>query len=177
MKILGSSPLIIRINVKLQRIEAELEKIDRNRTSLEGIESGEDLSEIVTSQTAFAIHNIYNGIEQILEDIARDLDGGLPGGNTWHSDLLDQLGSETPLRPAVISGDILETTRDLMRFRHFFRHSYGVSLRKSDVEDKYASLINDVIPQIFSSLKILSDYLDKPDEPDTSGSGIDDGPP
>jgi len=91
MKILGSSPLIIRINVKLQRIEAELEKIDRNRSALQGIESGQDLSEIVSSQTALAIHNVYNGIEQILEDIARDLDGGLPGGTTWYSDLLDQV--------------------------------------------------------------------------------------
>jgi len=177
MKILGSSPLIIRINVKLQRIEAELEKIDRNRSALQGIESGQDLSEIVSSQAALAIHNVYNGIEQILEDIARDLDGGLPGGTTWYSDLLDQLGSETPLRPAVIPGDILEATRDLMRFRHFFRNSYGVSFRKSEIEDKYASLINEVIPQIFSSLKALSEHIDKPDEPDTSRSDIDDGPP
>ena len=177
MKIAGASALIIRINVKLQRITTELGKIERNRSRLQEISGREDLSEIITSETALSIHNVYNGIEQILEDVARDLDGGLPGGDASHSDLLDQLGSETPLRPPVIPGDIIEIVRDLMRFRHFFRHSYGVDFRTPDVEAKYDALTKMVIPGIFSSLQSLSEHLDGPDKPDTPKSGIDDGPP
>jgi hypothetical protein len=177
MRIEGLSPLIIRINVKLSRIDKELDRIERNRKAYRANSRANELSDLVTSGTAFAIHNVYNGIEQILEDIARDLDGGLPNSSNWHSDLLDQLSSETPLRPSVIPEEILEPVRDLMRFRHFFRHSYGVEFREPEIDEKYASLKDVIIPTLVSSLKDLSAHLDKPADPEKSGSGIDDGPP
>lgn len=177
MRIEGLSPLIIRINVKLVRIDKELARIERNRKAYEANSQTDELSDLITSGTAFAIHNVYNGIEQILEDIARDLDGGIPKSSNWHSDLLDQLGSETPLRPSVIPEGILEPLRDLMRFRHFFRHSYGVDLRESEIDEKYVSLKDVIVPRLVSSLMDLSVHLDKPAEPEKSGSGIDDGHP
>lgn len=177
MRIEGLSPLIIRINAKLARISKELERIDRNRKAYEANPKTDEMSDLVTSGTALAIHNVYNGIEQILEDIARDLDGGLPKSGNWHSEILDQLGSETPLRPSVIPEEILEPVRDLMRFRHFFRHSYGVEFREPEIDEKYASLKDVVVPTLVSSLRDLSAHLDKPAEPEKSGSGIDDGPP
>lgn len=176
MKIEGSSPLVIRINVKLQRIEKELRGIDRKRRALEGLNDIDAMSDIKTSMTAFAVHNVYNGIEQILEDIARDIDGGLPGGNNSHGDLLDQLCIDTEHRPAIISESILEPTRDLMKFRHFFRHSYGVEFRKSDIEEKYQTLKDQVLPELLASLQQMSSHIDSPAEITRPRSRLNDGP-
>jgi hypothetical protein len=39
------------------------------------------------------IHNIYNGIEDVMLSLANDVDGYVPTGETAHQDPLDQMSA------------------------------------------------------------------------------------
>jgi len=118
---------------------------------------------------------MYNGIEQIPEDIARDVDGGQPGGLNSHSDLLDQLHLATDISPCVVTDEIFEDLQDLMKFWQVFRHGYGMTLRAQEVDAKYQALVSKVLPEFLRSLQELSDHLSAEEEPDRDG--LEDGPP
>jgi hypothetical protein len=75
------------------------------------------------------LHNFYSGVERLFERIAARLDGDVPGGSNWHTDLLRRM--EHPwgtARPAVIDHALATRLMDYLRFRHLFRHSYGFEL-------------------------------------------------
>jgi hypothetical protein len=75
------------------------------------------------------LHDFYNGIENICERIANEIDGGLPKGDDWHWRLLESMALELPkLRPALFSVDIVNQLDEYRRFRHIFRHMYGTHL-------------------------------------------------
>jgi hypothetical protein len=40
---------------------------------------------------ALNLHGFYTGVEQIFENIARTIDGGLPSGAEWHTSLVHEL--------------------------------------------------------------------------------------
>lgn len=95
-----------------------LKKIDESPTTLElrGIGS--------------ILHDFYTGMEQLLEHIASELDGELPAGAYWHTQLLGRMTSEIEsVRPAVLSPDLADALRPYLRFRHLFRNIYGTQLR------------------------------------------------
>jgi hypothetical protein len=45
------------------------------------------------SALALGVHNIYNGIEDVMLSIANDIDGYVPIGESAHQDLLDQMSA------------------------------------------------------------------------------------
>lgn len=47
----------------------------------------------------------------------------LPGGPTWHRDLLDLAGKQ-----GVISEATVQALRPYLAFRHFFSHAYALDL-------------------------------------------------
>ncbi len=74
-------------------------------------------------------HQFYTGVESILERIAVGLGEGLPRGEYWHVDLLNQMAEEwAGERPAVIDEPLRARLKDYLDFRHFFRHAYGYTL-------------------------------------------------
>lgn len=76
------------------------------------------------------LHDFYTGMEQLLEHIASELDGELPIGAYWHTQLLGRMTSEIEsVRPAVLSPDLADALRPYLRFRHLFRNIYGTQLR------------------------------------------------
>jgi hypothetical protein len=165
MKIKGQTPLFIRINAKLGRIAAEVETSRENLTKLNRQNEEGCMTTVIARDMSLTLHNMYNGFEQIFEDIARDVDGGTPGGLSSHSDLLDQMGGETDLRPKIIPETIAGAVADLMKFRHVFRHGYGTLLRPDEIRMKYKTTMEVVIPTLLESLQTLSDHLEqKPDQ-------------
>ena len=75
------------------------------------------------------LHQFYTGIESILERIVVRMGEGLPRGEHWHADLLNQMAKAQPgKRPAVIDGPLHARLKDYLNFRHFFRHAYGYTL-------------------------------------------------
>lgn len=78
---------------------------------------------------AVTLSHWYNAFEDALTRIASTLDGGIPSGNDWHVELLRRATLDLEeLRPPVFDHAHLGDVREVLRFRHFLRHAYGVRL-------------------------------------------------
>ena len=93
---------------------------------------------------AIFIHNIYNGVENILKQVLKAKGSEIPKSETSHKDLLD-LSVSNGIIPEKLSDQLYE----YLTFRHFFVHAYGFMLEEIHLED----LANN-IPDIW--LKFLS---------------------
>lgn len=91
--------------------------------------NGEELDGAELLASAAIVHSLYNGVENIFKRIALEIDGALPNGQKWHSDLLLQMEKEKDIRPAVISTDLRLRLGEYMDFRHVFRHAYSFDLQ------------------------------------------------
>lgn len=82
MLVQSEDPFFLRLDVKLKRIEAEILKGERNLRSLGSVPElpMEDLADMRSGLLSLRIHNIYNGMEQVWEDIALRIDGEKPDG-------------------------------------------------------------------------------------------------
>jgi predicted nucleotidyltransferase len=75
------------------------------------------------------IHQFYTGCERVLERLAVQIDGELPGGVFSHANLLAQMARGRPgVRPPVLDEGLWVRLQDYLEFRHFFRHAYGYTL-------------------------------------------------
>lgn len=94
------------------------------------------------------LHGFYSGLERLFELIARHVDRTLPGSETWHRDLLQQMAQDlADVRPAVISGDNAAALDEFRRFRHLVRNVYTINL----APDKMAGLMS-ALPGLWSKL-------------------------
>lgn len=78
---------------------------------------------------AAILHSSYSGIERLLKRVAIEVDGEVPRGEFWHTELLESMARASPKRPAVLSQSLGETLQEYMDFRHVFRHAYTFELR------------------------------------------------
>jgi hypothetical protein len=68
---------------------------------------------------ALGVHNVYNGIEDVMLNLANDIDGYVPTGESAHQDLLDQMSAAIERkRPALLSSDLYGLLVELKGFRH-----------------------------------------------------------
>lgn len=74
------------------------------------------------------LHSFYNGIENIFEIIAKNIDREIPTGNKSHQELLHQMASENSYRKEIINEALYLELRDYGTFRHFYRHAYSFQL-------------------------------------------------
>lgn len=103
-----------------QRIEAELENIQKVISKLPESQSLSSLSELEVAGVAALVHSFYNGIENILKQAVQGKGHKLPQGQTWHRDLVQLALSEN-----IISGPTAEALKQYLAFRHFFSHAYA----------------------------------------------------
>ncbi|HCU25265.1 MAG TPA: hypothetical protein DF383_09620, partial [Deltaproteobacteria bacterium] len=75
------------------------------------------------------LHNIYNGLENILKRIALFRGVTLSRSSTWHKDLL--LSSH---KQGIFSEKSLNDLMNLLSFRHFFVHSYVFNVTWIDLK-------------------------------------------
>ena len=117
----------------LSRLKQEIEQILGN---LRGVPSKVELRAM-----ASILHDFYCGAERILERVALGMDGGMPGGPEWHTQLLIRMGSEIQgVRPAVLSPRLVSTLKEYLRFRHLFRNIYGFELEWQKIQELVRSL-------------------------------------
>jgi hypothetical protein len=79
------------------------------------------------------IHGFYSALEKIFEMIAREIDSGIPSGDSWHTELLKQMAIPIDgIRPAVISSTLFSILDEFRGFRHIVRnvYTYNISLKK-----------------------------------------------
>ena len=83
------------------------------------------------------LHNFYNGIENALKQVFLAKDLPIPGGSTWHRDLLTIAAQERILSPKTV-----EVLGQFLAFRHFFSHGYALDLHPERMEPLVAAASN-----------------------------------
>jgi hypothetical protein len=108
---------------------------------------------------AVALHGWYTGLESILERIARQLDREVPEGDRWHRELLAQASAEIPrVRPPVLPREVVPELRELLSFRHFFRHAYGIVLDPVRIDANLVRLAR-IEPAVGAALDWFNAFL------------------
>jgi len=79
---------------------------------------------------ASILHDFYGAVEKIFERVALAVDRDLPKGEDWHVQLLSKMASpQKGIRGKVISKELMEESKEYLRFRHLFRHIYSFELK------------------------------------------------
>jgi hypothetical protein len=132
----GESARAVRL-----RLSAELEG-DRASLGRLAASMAELRTERVDTDTtralalAFQLERFYTAVEGVLTRVLRTLDGDVPSGAGWHSDLLRAASVAVEgLRPAVVPVEVVPSLRELLGFRHYARHGYDVPPEIRRVED------------------------------------------
>ena len=152
------------MNSRIQRLRAEI--MSDRRAVAEQLDvlqrldlAGPSPSSGDIARAAIALHHVYSGLETVLLRVARDVDGGEPGGADWHQALLDTMGLDIEgVRPALVSGPTLAHLRALLAFRHFFRHAYSVALDPARLAE-LRQLTQDARPGLEADLGRLDTFL------------------
>jgi len=91
----------------------------------------------------YQLHNLYGACEQLMAVVAACFENHVLS-ERYHTDLLRRMRVEIEgVRPALLSPETFGLLDELRRFRHLFRHAYGVRLdgaRLADLADKAARL-------------------------------------
>lgn len=129
-----------------EKIKFEFDQIDKELeilVQLRDKNKKQELDNIEIRAAASTLHSIYNGIEKIIIFLCENQNITLIEHSNWHSQLL-KISEEN----GIISKRIEERLRDLMGFRHFYRHAYGFMLEINLIEP----LLNDV-PDVIKEIK------------------------
>ena len=122
------------------------------------VETGDDA---YLKATAYDLHGFYGGLERIFEAVATAIDGSVPGGESWHRDLLQQMGRELPgIRPALFSEETVSLMDEFRRFRHRIRNIYFFNL----IPERIKALV-EKLPRLSAkantSLQDFAQFLDR----------------
>ena len=159
---------------KLDRVSFELDRGDKMyRQILDELKDGgnpihdnEHEPVGLTLALTLIVHNLYNGTEQILEDIAKIADDFDQSSKSSHADLIDMMAVKTPLRPAVLTPELCAMLHDLRKFRHVVRHSYGNPLITKEVMEKFESFRHTFWPRFRGSFVHIVAHLENAPRPD-----------
>ncbi|MCD5384061.1 DUF86 domain-containing protein [candidate division WOR-3 bacterium] len=125
-----------KVNVEMENISLVLEELKKTKDK-------PDKALVELAGIGTFLHNIYNGVENILKQILSSQGIPIPISDSWHQDLLIQ---------ATEKGIITETTKKqlakYLAFRHFFIHAYGLLLDEEELR-----LLADNVSAVYSSFK------------------------
>lgn len=111
-----------------EKIRAEIQNVNTVLDNLKEAEERQEKSVVELAATATFIHNIYNGIENILIQILKSQNIKIPKTAAWHKELLDTASGR-----GIISHELSDNLYDYLAFRHFFVHAYGFMLEETQI--------------------------------------------
>ena len=77
----------------------------------------------------FALHNLYNALENSLTQISLSFENHVRDQSRWHRELLEKMFLDLgALRPGIFPTEVKPLLTDLLGFRHLFRHAYDFTL-------------------------------------------------
>lgn len=126
----------------LGRLEKALKKLKLfpgiKTESLNGLPLDDEISCRVIGSY---LHDYYCGLERIFLHVAKGFGEGLPTGDRWHKELLEQMVLEIPgVRTMLLGKKNLAGVDELRGFRHIFRNAYGFNIDP----DKEQILLNNL---------------------------------
>ncbi len=122
-----------------RRLEGELAEIERVVVGLDAallrVADEPVLDDFAQRALASYIGDFYNGCERIFERVAVAYFGGVPGGQSWHKQLLDQMEQAGPQgQPPLLPDPLLRASfNDYLSFRHLIRNMYWHALQPDRV--------------------------------------------
>ncbi|GEM_PF-283927 len=117
------------------------------------------LSSIEVRGYASLIHDFYTCLESMFQRISDEINAGYPKGPNSHRRLIRSMAMDVEgVRPAVISSEMLNELDELRKFRHFFRHAYGVPLNWDKVR-VHIFRIKRIYPQIREEMEGFIGFL------------------
>jgi len=131
----------------LKQVMAERENAERALGALASAMARKDKTIVELAAIATFLHNVYNGIENILKQVLKAKGIGIPKSATWHKELLELAASHQ-----IISEKLFEELSEYLAFRHFFVHSYGFMLEEAPLEE-LADHLPDIWVRFFSNLQ------------------------
>lgn len=144
-------------------IEDEMIALERSvQTLIKLLAQAETIPEIaLTPALASYMADFYSGCERICERVAVALDGGLPGGENWHEQLLRQLAdSDSDNHPPLWGSSLLLELDKYRKFRHLARHTYNVELKAQRVIE-LAQSVPSVLAKIREAIVVFNQWLDE----------------
>jgi hypothetical protein len=106
----------------------ELSGLERLRAEHAGVPGG-NTDVYMLRARASILHDFYSAVERIFVRIAQELNGGVPGTERWHRDLLMDMSLELDsVRPALITRELHDLLVPFLGFRHLFRNVYGFAI-------------------------------------------------
>lgn len=120
-----------------RHVAAEKENIEKALGNLRDAMGRREKSVVELAAIATFLHNIYNGIENILKQVLKAKGTEIPKSDTWHKDLLN-LSVSLGIIPEKLSDDLYE----YLTFRHFFVHAYGFMLEEAHLENLANNITN-----------------------------------
>ncbi len=112
-----------------RRILAEKENVGIALGNLKYAMARNEKTVIELAAIATFLHNIYNGIENILKQILKAKGIDIPESAIWHKELLNLSASQ-----GIISENLTDQLYEYLTFRHFFVHAYGFMLDEDHLE-------------------------------------------
>ena len=132
-----------------RQIAAEKENVEKALGNLRDAMGRREKSVVELAAIATFIHNIYNGIENILKQVLKAKGTEISKSDTWHKDLLN-LSVSLGIIPEKLSDDLYE----YLTFRHFFVHAYGFMLEEAHLEN----LANNITNVWLQFLSVINKY-------------------
>mgnify|MGYP001577900915 FL=1 len=127
-----------------KEILAEKENVEIALSNLKDAMARREKAVIELAAMATFLHNIYNGIENILKQTLKAKDVEISKSPEWHKDLLN-----LSVSLGVISEGLSNSLYEYLTFRHFFIYAYGFMLEEAQLED----LANN-IPDVWSQFML-----------------------
>ena len=148
--------LIQRIDDERAKIERTIARIDRAVAMHE--EADAKYGEFIEIAMATDLAEVYEGIENIFERIAREVDVHVPSGAEWHKRLLAQMTERRAGRPPVLSLETTALLRELLEFRHKVRKIYGDEL-VYELTEEHAKHIRELFARVCADLDTFAAAL------------------
>ena len=149
----------------LQRIADERTKIERTLTRIDRAIAAHEAAdtrdrEFIKIAMATYLAEVYEGIENMFERIAREVDMDLPRGAEWHKKLLSQMTERRAARPPVLSRETAVLLGELLEFRHKVRNIYAEELIYERIKE-HAETIHELFARVCAELDAFADSLEK----------------
>lgn len=126
-----------RLRLLVAALEADVQALDAHRSTVSEALKALPWQEgaPLCAAVSVALHHYYGGVESLMERVAQVFEGVPVKSDRWHQDLLFAMTlSVQGLRPPLWSAESLAGLRELLGFRHFFRHAYAVALDPAKLE-------------------------------------------